>query len=119
MNTINIGLVKGRHELPVEKYIFDKIENVLDFKALQERADTFVKELVAELDATQEKIIGGYGYGDTYTYHNVVLNIYVTGLTTATIAVYKAVDKFGAFKDINFMHYDNVSGNYVAQSMYK
>ena len=26
---VNLGLVRGRHELPVDDYIFDQIDNVL------------------------------------------------------------------------------------------
>lgn len=118
MKVLNIGLIKGRHELPVEKYIFDEIKDVLDFNSLQERADRFVKELVAELDATSEKLINGYEE-NKYSYHDVTINIYVTGLTAATIAAYKAIDNHGAFKEINFMHYNNASGQYIAQNMYR
>lgn len=35
---INLGLVRGRHELPVDDYIFDQIDNVLDFENLEKTA---------------------------------------------------------------------------------
>ena len=31
MEEVKVGLVKGRHELPVDDYIFDSIEDPMDF----------------------------------------------------------------------------------------
>lgn len=67
---INLGLVRGRHELPVDDYIFDEIENVLDFENLDKMA--------------QEKLAQYQAYKFAETPH---LNVYVTGLTAATVAV--------------------------------
>ena len=42
MESIEAGLIRGRHELPAEKYIFEEIENPLDFSAIYMRAESFV-----------------------------------------------------------------------------
>lgn len=85
------GLVKGRHPLPVEDYIFEKIEDVLDFETL-------------EKEATEK--VAGVSHVD----------LYVTGLTAATVAVITAVKKAGG--EISLFHFDRDSGEYVRQEVY-
>lgn len=93
---INLGLVRGRHELPVDDYIFDQIDNVLDFENLEKTA----QEKLAQYQAT--------------SYNEMPhLNVYVTGLTPATVAVMK--NCMGNGIPLTFMHFDRETNNYVAQ----
>ena len=84
-----VGLIAGRHELPVEGYIFEQdITNVFDFEYIQK---------------TVCKKLGGFS--------NVT--VYVTGLTLVTVEVIK----FCVSRDINLtlMHFNRELGTYVPQ----
>lgn len=72
---VNLGVCAGRHEMPVDNFIFDKIEDPTDVKALEAKALEWYRSNVTPL--REEGL-------------NVDINIYVTGLTVATVAIVKA-----------------------------
>jgi len=93
--TLEVGLIKGRHPLPVNEYIFDKIEDVLDFSTMRNTVDSFFKNIKEE----PKEII-----------------VYVTGLTAATATVIASfVTKWWGDTTLSFMHYDVKNGNYKKQ----
>lgn len=118
MTKINLGLMK-RHGLPVNDFIIDstEIENVLDF----DKIGMEVAERLSELLPVDQKvgIIPSYD-GDVRVNVNCLradVDIYITGLTTITIAVLNwlaGVDLNG--HTVRFMHYDRDSGVYVPQT---
>lgn len=118
MPKIVVGLIKGRHELPVEEYIFDKIEDPSDIEAIEETAADWVKKNCS-ID-----IVLGHGINQVSDYYpdtlihkgRVKLVIYVTGLTVALTAVLKAC----ALNGVNtvLMHYDSVTCEYIEQYMF-
>lgn len=87
------GLIRGRHNLPVDKFIYTNIDDVTDFSKLEEVA---IKSITRDAD---------------------ILVIYVTGLTSATVAVIN-VAKIIGYKFIILKHYDNASSNYLSQWVY-
>lgn len=95
MKEVKVGLIKGRHEMPVESYIFDVIENVLDFDAIHNGVVSFMKK---NIDS------------------DVRLVVYVTGLTSVTAEVIK-VCALNQVK-LTLMHYDRESGNYLPQVIF-
>lgn len=46
MERIVAGLIKGRHDPPVEEYIFDSVENVFDFDGIRRQVADFLKRKV-------------------------------------------------------------------------
>lgn len=72
--SIFLGVCAGRHNLPVDDFVFDKIVDPTNVKALEEKALEYYR---SKVDPLKEE-----GY-------NVNINIYVTGLTVATIATVK------------------------------
>lgn len=87
------GLIKGRHDLPVSDYIVNEdIKNVMDFDAIQEHCDKFIRE-----------------------HKNEQLLVYVTGLTPVTVALINSAVCAGAW--LVLMHYDRESGKYKAQEV--
>ena len=84
-----VGLCAGRHEIPVEEYLFpDPIEDPLDFDAMYKRAMSVVPE-------------SGH------------LTVYVTGLTAAMLAVVAACES--KYCTLYAMHYDKTTGTYKRQ----
>ena len=94
MTKISVGLVRGRHEMPVEGYIFENVENVLDFAFLREGAEKFVAGIPADAG----------------------LELYVTGLTAATAEVIRACAVAGVA--LTLRHFDRETGLYVPQKIF-
>ena len=86
---LTAGLVRGRHEMPVDGYLFDVIENVLDFDQMREVLEQRLQN-VSEL------------------------NLYVTGLTAATVEVMNYCVRHQV--RLTLYHFDRESGEYVAQA---
>ena len=118
MTKINLGLMK-RHGLQVNDFIIDstEIENVLDF----DKIGMEVADRLSELLPVDQKvgIIPSYD-GDVRVNVNCLradVDIYITGLTTITIAVLNwlaGLDLNG--HTVRFMHYDRDSGIYMPQT---
>ena len=88
---MELGLISGRHPLPVTGYIFnDSIEDVFDFESMQEQLASVLQ-----------------GYTE--------VTVYVTGLTVVTVELIK----FCASQNIKLtlMHYNSKSGLYIPQSV--
>jgi len=85
---MKIGLVKGRHEMPVSEYVFEQLEDVLDFDGMYKHA----LETLRGVDH---------------------VDLYVTGLTAATAAVIRACYEYKC--GLVLWHYDVASGEYKHQ----
>ena len=96
MKSINVGLVKGRHEIPeVTNYIFKgTIENPSDFGSMWKVADDFI----GDMDMSIKEI-----------------NLYVTGLTAALIEVLNVAKEYGI--KVNLFHYNPLDGKYYKQEV--
>lgn len=97
MENIKLGLIEGRHDLPVTEFIYQEgdITFPLDMGKLTEIADKRLSALGAI----------------TYT----SLDIYVTGLTAATLAVMRVAFVRGYL--VTFHHFDRNSGMWIAQDV--
>jgi hypothetical protein len=95
-----MGLVMGRHQMPVGKYVFEEIKDVLDFNKL---------EAFALLALQNEFDVEGDDDADSE------LHLYVTGLTAATVAVINAARVLDI--GVILYHYDRDSDEYKAQAV--
>ncbi len=107
LKVINIGVCNGRHDLPCSEFVFDKIEDPTNVAELEERAYSVL--------ADKHNCVA-----DTY-YTRV--NIYITGLTVATLAIENALihlERQGYLKDtaVYFMHYNKDTNSYYEQKRY-
>lgn len=116
---IRAGLIKGRHELPVEKYIFEEeIEDVFDFGAMYEHCVKFIE--------TEVGVCRTFGFGinqiDDYDYYGSIyvgakaLEVYVTGLTAVTVALVKVCAIYGI--ELTLYHYNRDTNEYVPQRVF-
>tara|TARA_R100000008_G_C3581805_1_gene169055 strand:+ start:456 stop:842 length:387 start_codon:yes stop_codon:yes gene_type:complete len=111
----NWGLVEGRHEIPnVDGYIFGTIEDVLDFDDLQAQADLWASQLFDWFfDAKDMDKLNPYL--DTEEGVDWGINLYVTGLTSALIALIGSF-AYWQLAGITFWHYNRDTGEYVPQT---
>ena len=89
---LKIGVCEGRHEMPVEKYIYGQQVNPLDVNELETQAEKRLLELKGDCNQ---------------------LHLYVTGLTVAVIAAIKAAIKM--FDSVVLLHYNRDSNSYYQQ----
>lgn len=99
MKTLEIGAVRGRHEMPVDKFVFDEAITNFDIKAIEDHVNTVMNKEVFRHD------------GKTFD----EVRLYVTGLTIVTTSVVKWC--FSHDVGLLVMHYDNVAQDYVEQVM--
>ena len=100
MKTLEIGAVRGRHEMPVDKFVFDEAITNFDIKAIEDHVDTVLSKEVFCCD------------GETFD----AVRLYVTGLTVVTTSVVKWC--FENDVTLLLMHYDNEKRDYVEQFVY-
>lgn len=99
MKNIKVGLVAGRHTMPVDGYIFDEIKDVLDFNFI----NTGVEKFINSLPVVNGKL-------------DCNLNIYVTGLTSVTISLLSNLKNLNFDKgQIKFYHFDRDTNTYKPQ----
>lgn len=95
-NKINLGLCQGRHSIPqVSSYIFAQEVNPLDVDGLTRQA------IVTLLELKKQGI--------------TTIDLYVTGLTVALVAVINAAITHGI--TLICWHFDRESGNYYPQEL--
>lgn len=96
MKKFILGLVSGRHSMPVEDYVFSgEIKDPLNFAEMESIIDSRFQEL-----KIQE--------GDE-------VNVYVTGLTAATVEVINACRKNNV--TLYLYHYDRDINDYKKQTV--
>lgn len=99
MKTLEIGAIRGRHEMPVDKFVFDEAITNFDIKAIEDHVNTVMNKEVFRHD------------GETFD----EVRLYVTGLTVVTTSVVKWC--FNNSVSLSLMHYDTVAQDYVEQVM--
>lgn len=110
-----VGLCAGRHDIPVTEYIFDKVEDVTDFKTLSQQAFRFVQKS-CNLRTTWGAGVNQTDYTDVQIVRGDHLDVVVTGLTACTTAVMYACACNGV--NLTLWHYDRNTDGYVPQHFY-
>ena len=110
-----VGLCKNRHRMVVESYIFPEIVSPMDITRLEQTAISFIEKLYRgnipePLEYTRNSITLV-----TITKYRGVLHLYITGLTSAVLAVVNACILLNV--KLVIWHYDKDTEDYVAQIM--
>jgi len=115
MKQVKLGLVAGRHEMPVEEYVFDIVSDPLNTNDLYTTAYIKLYKLFSKEYKTS--IVTNTDGVDEYSpkkYRGHV-DLYVSGLTTALIAVINAANVLDIH--ITLWHYDRDSEEYYPQEI--
>ena len=116
---VRLGLCAGRHEMPVNAYIFDRIDNPMDFDAMENMAHNRIWELLKGANVPRVQAMvdvpGSMDCVTRFIYDCEVL-IYVTGLSSALIAALNALKSIGVCY-VSLMHFDKESDSYKEQSV--
>lgn len=96
MEKIRLGLINGRHPLPVDNYILEEVADPMNMAAIHVAVYQSLDALLANAS------------------NNVLVELYVTGLTSVSIEAIQYFVEHG----ISYvsMHFNRDTGNYVAQA---
>ena len=115
MEEIKVGLVKGRHDMPINDYIFDEIKDVLDFDKMNQIIYSFLESKVGISNITSIGI-NQADYSDVLCVRgNKKLVVYCTGLTAAVAELIKVCMLNGV--SLSLMHYNRDNDDYVEQQI--
>lgn len=112
---IKLGTVKGRHDMPVDGYILESVEDPGDIEGINR--DVFKK--LAEIFAPHMKegtvnIPNALEYVDVPAYvSGEELDLYITGLTSVAIAAMQFCHQNGI--TVHPYHYDRDTGSFRRQ----
>lgn len=112
---IIVGLIAGRHPLPVTGYIFNEsIDDVTDFNKIEDHILNFVEAEVGYHETQFGQSINGVEVADSHVWEgDRPLVVYVTGLTSVTAALIKVCLNRGI--KLTLMHFDASTANYIPQ----
>lgn len=116
MEKIVCGMIKGRHKMPVETYIFNEaIENPHDYKGIHAHISAFIRDNIG-VCAKYGEAVNSAGEDSRVLCGEKELVVYVTGLTPVTVELVKICLYNGI--SLTLMNYDTSSGEYVPQFVY-
>lgn len=114
---VRLGLCAGRHEMPVNTYIFERIDDPMNFGAMECAASKRIWELMRDAGVPRvQAMVGIPGSMDTGTrdVFDCEVLIYVTGLSSALIAALNVLQDFGV-RYVSLMHFDKENDCYKEQ----
>lgn len=109
------GLIAGRHDLPVCGYIFDSVENVMDFDGIRKQVARFIGEH-CNIRSEYRPAINQADDTSCLVFTGDPLNVIVTGLTAVTAELIKLSAYNGV--PLTLWHFDRDSGNYKPQDFW-
>lgn len=119
MKEIVLGLIKGRHALPVENYIVEETELKVFTK---EKINSIIINGLNKLQINQYKCFHSeYGYwweynGDKITKEIPSIKLYITGLTIVTLCAVEILNQWGY--DVDIMGYNPTTQEYYSQGIF-
>lgn len=117
INTVTVGMIKGRHPLPVSEYIFaEGVKDPMDFKTIEDGIYKFIEEKVGICTTTGLGLNQFFGCDETILVGEKPLVVYVTGLTPVTAALIRLCALYGV--SLTLMHYNNATEDYKAQKIF-
>lgn len=96
MKNMKLGLIDGRHPLPVDAYILKEVADPMDMTAIHVAVYQSLDNLLK--DASDDTLV----------------SLYVTGLTSVTIEAIQYFIEHGI--EYRAMHYDRDADDYVDQA---
>lgn len=116
--TNTVGLIKGRHPIPVEDFIWEEElpkESVTDYPGMARHVERWITAHCRTRTGYGVRPINGNDSTDIECWCGDPLNVVVTGLTAATAAVIDVCAIYGV--PLTLWHYDREADVYRPQRM--
>ena len=116
MKTV-VGLIKGRHQMPVNQYIFDNtIEDVHDYAKISATIMSFLETEVG-IGCCTSQALNSFDYTDIQCLTGLKsLEVYVTGLTPVTAELIKLCALNGV--SLTLLNFNVQTGKYERQVIF-
>lgn len=118
-NIIRLGLVAGRHEMPVDGYVLESVPDVTNMGAIWEAVNESLGQKLGKFIRVSE-------FGDCLNQADLSdvphfvcdaeLHLYVTGLTSVALEVVSWCATNGV--PVVAYHFDRETGNYIPQRIF-
>ena len=113
MTNYIVGLIAGRHDMPVKGYILNEVENVFDFDLMANKIENWINSHLTFSNHCGHATNQMDYYDILLSESNQRLVVYVTGLTAVVaelirVCLYKGVH-------LTLMHYDRDNNEYKPQ----
>lgn len=107
-----LGTVRGRHQMPVENYIFE--EDITDFNIIQieSHIEKYLKNLLEAYCEMQAPCLTLEELRERCDFR---IDLYITGLTSVTTSAIKMCRRQGL--NLTIFHYDPTTQDYQKQHM--
>lgn len=116
MAKITAGLIKGRHEMPVDMYIFeDAIKDVHNYEEISNQIAEFIKNNVG-VKTGQDLAINSVDEDTTVWLGMNKLEVYVTGLTPVTVELVRLCALNGI--KLTLRNFNTATGEYEVQRVF-
>lgn len=113
-NVVSVGLIKGRHPMPVDEYIFDSIEDVHDYKGMEKHIVAFLIDRVGIGRCSGPGLNQADYYTDVELFCGEAdLVVYVSGLTPVVVELVGACLRNGI--RLTLMNFDTATQTYLPQ----
>lgn len=118
MKSISLGLINNRHNMPVDGYVLELVEDVTNVDAIHDAVyESLWNKLGKHIYVSYSHPINSDDYTDVLTrLCDVELHLYVTGLTSAALAVAGFCAENGV--PLVAYHYDRDTGAYIPQRVF-
>lgn len=115
MKHLKLGLISGRHEMPadIEGFVYETVQDPTDVKALTDFASERLIKLFPDVEVGLTYLPNQADYTDIVICKRGHLDLYVTGLTVALVAVLNACRCLGI--QVTLYHYNRDTGTYFSQ----
>lgn len=111
---IKMGLIRGRHQMPVEEYVLDRVDDPADIPAIRQAvADRLTAVFEPYMGIGTANMPNALEYVDVPVRKCVGarLDLYVTGLTSAALETVSYCHRNGI--EVSAWHYNMLTGEYV------
>lgn len=118
INILKLGLVAGRHEMPVDGYVLESVTDVTDVENIRKAVFASLSEkLEGHIRVTEYgPSINGVEEDSRHYQSDVELHLYVTGLTEVALEVVRFCGINGV--PLVAYHFNRATGEYFPQRIF-
>ena len=119
MEVINLGLVAGSHEMPVDGYVLESVPDVTNMAAIQAAVYKSLSQKLWKFIQISDfgRCLNQADFNDVPHFMcDVELHLYVTGLTSVALEVVRLCAINGV--SLVAYHFDRETGNYIPQRIF-
>lgn len=115
--TISLGLIAGRHDMPVDGYVLENVPDAMDMDGIHKTVFSSLEKILGPYIRITDygPAVNGTAEDEAHYECSAKLLLYITGLTAAALEVLSFCAQNGV--SITAMYFDREAGDYVRQPL--